>query len=78
MSVPLKSLEVGKCYLMETGHVRRVVRIMPDGRIQYEHRVGHVVPRIWKAGIQDGRSFAVTIEREVPWDWTPEADEALR
>ncbi len=74
MSIPPESIRVGKCYLMETGHVRRVVRIMPDGRIQYEHRVAYAVPRIWKTGIQEGRSFAFMAEREVACDWTPDGD----
>ncbi len=74
MSIPPESLEVGKCYLLNTGHVRRVIRIMPDGRVQFEHRMGHT-PTGWKTGIQEGRSFAFMIEREVPCDWTPETDE---
>ncbi len=74
MSVPPESIEVGKCYLMETGQVRRILRIMPDGRFQYEHRMGYSAPKAWKSGIQSGRSFAATVEREVPCDWTPEKE----
>ncbi len=75
MSVPPESIEVGKCYLMETGHVRQVRRIMPDGRVQFESRVGHQRnPGAWKPGMQSGRSFADLIEREVPCDWTPERE----
>ncbi len=79
MSVPPESIEAGKCYLMETGHVRRVMRLMPDGRVQFESRMGHQRnPGAWRSGMQDGRSFALLAEREVPCDWTPETDQAKR
>ncbi len=78
MTIPLKSIAVGKCYLTDTGHVRRVLRLTPIGRIQFEVRAGHVMPKIWRIGIQDGRSFASQAEREVPCDWTPEMGEAKR
>ncbi len=79
MGVPPESIEAGKCYLTTSGHVRRVVRIMPDGRIQFEHRSGSTGRGFgWKVGIQDGRSFTSMIEREVPCDWTSETDEAER
>ena len=75
MSVPPESLQVGKCYLMEGGYVRRVVRLMPDGRIQVEHRSGSSGKGSgWKPGMQDGRSFASQVEREVPCDWTPKRE----
>ncbi len=35
--------------------------------------MGHT-PTGWKTGIQEGRSFAFVIEREVPCDWTPEME----
>ena len=81
MSIPPESIEAGKCYLVRTGRadqpqgVRRVIRIMPDGRIQFEHRIGSVTALGWKVGIQDARSFAFMAVREVPCDWMPEADE---
>ncbi len=84
MALPAESIEVGKCYLVRTGQrdqpkgVRRIVRIMPDGRIQFEHRIGPAGAVGWKVGIQDARSFAFLLEREVPCDWTPETDEANR
>ena len=76
MTIPPESIAVGKCYLMETGHVRRVTRMLPGGRAQFERRAAHLLPKVWKADVQDLRSFAATVEREVPCDWTPEADEA--
>jgi hypothetical protein len=41
MSIPPESIAIGKCYLMETGHVRRVTRMGSKGRIQYMQRMGH-------------------------------------
>jgi hypothetical protein len=80
VSIPPESIEVGKCYLVRTGRydqpqgVRRVVRIMPDGRIQIEHRIASSKGVAWKGAIQDVRSFSVMAEREVPCDWTPGRD----
>jgi hypothetical protein len=74
VSLPPESIHVGKRYLLNTGHIRRVIRIMPDGRIQFEHRMGHTVGS-WRIGIQEGRSFAFMVEREVPCDWVPETGE---
>ncbi len=74
MSVPPESIRAGQCYLTETGQIRRVLRVLPDGRVQYEYR-GAANPQIrWKDGIQDRRSFAFLVEREVPCDWSPEGD----
>ena len=76
VTAPPDRVQPGKCYLLETGHVRRVIRLMPDGRVQYEGRVGHQrAPGAWRPGMQDIRSFAFLIEREVPCDWSPETDE---
>ncbi len=69
-----ESIQTGPCYLTGDAHVRRVVRIMSDGRIQYEWRGRH--RRRWKSGILDQREFALAAERSVPCDWTPESDEA--
>jgi transcriptional regulator with XRE-family HTH domain len=75
VTIPFESIEAGKCYLMKTGQLRRVVRLMPNGQIQYEHRPPHQPnAKSWKPGMQSGRSFADLIEREVPFDWTPETD----
>ena len=75
MSVPPKSIHVGQCYLTNLGRIYRVKRIMPDGRVQYEHRPAHVVRKLWKSGMVNGQSFKAIIERPVPCDWTPEMDE---
>ncbi len=74
MALPLENIEVGKCYLTNTGQVRRVVRILPDGRVQFDYRYGAtVLKRQWPSNILDGRSFALLVQREVPCDWTPGA-----
>ncbi len=77
MTIPPESVEVGRCYLGDSGQVRRVVRLWPDGRVQYETRSRYQRnAKTWKPGLLDGQAFAATVEREVPCDWTPEADEA--
>ncbi len=76
MSIPPESIEVGRCYLTDGGRIRRVIRLMPDGRVQFEHRGARLLQKApWVTGMQEMRSFAFQIEREVPCDWTPEADE---
>ncbi len=82
MSVPPEHIQVGKCYLVQAERskqslgVRRVVRIMADGRVQFEHRPARQVNAgAWKPGMQEARSFAIQILREVSSDWIPDADE---
>ncbi len=73
MSIPPESIEVGKCYLGDNGQVRRVVRIWPDGRVQYETRsapLSHA--KTWKPGMLQVSDFASSVQREVPCDWAPE------
>lgn len=72
MPLAPRSIQVGKCYLTDGNIVRRVVRILSDGRTQYEWRGGHRTK--WKAGILSGREFAQGAEREVPCDWMPERE----
>ena len=74
MPVPPESIEIGRCYLTETGQVRRVVRFMGDGRVQYEERSAHILQKTWTVGMQCTRFFADLVEREVPSHWTPEED----
>ncbi len=77
MSIPLKSVEVGKCYLTNAGRVWRIVQFVPDGRILYEHRPGHVhQTKNWKPGMLTGPLVETLLEREVPSDWSPETDKA--
>jgi hypothetical protein len=52
------------------------MRVLPDGRVQYEARGGAVARAFnWRTDILDLRSFAFSVERPVPCDWTPETDE---
>ena len=66
-------IEVGKCYLTDAASVRRVVAVHPDGRVQYEWRLGH--RKTWKVGILSLREFAAAAEREVPCDWMRDGNE---
>jgi hypothetical protein len=55
LSIPLESVEVGKCYLIGAKHVWRVVSILPDGRIQFEARLGYQTnATIWNFGTVEG------------------------
>ena len=76
MTIPPESIENGKCYLGDNGKVWRVVRIWPDGRIQFEFRARtRRDAKVWKPGMLDGSSFAALVQREVPCYWTPKRDE---
>lgn len=78
MALPPVSLEVGKCYLTNTGQVRRVIQILTDGRVQFERRAQSTKSGsgwAWVPSIADRRAFALLVEREVPCDWTPEPEE---
>ena len=49
--ITVSALKVGKCYLTNTGRVWRIINLLPDGRILYEHRPGHVphmINKVWK------------------------------
>ncbi len=75
MSIPPESIQVGQCYLMDTGRIRRVTELLP-GRVRFQQRRAD---RDWRTGnvdIVDIRSFAFMVERLVPCDWTLESDEA--
>jgi hypothetical protein len=60
VSLSPESIKVGQCYLTE-GHLRRVVAVLPDRRVQYEWRGG--VRTKWKPGILTVREFALAAER---------------
>ena len=83
VSIPPESIEVGKCYLATTARsgaitrmVRRVTRILTDGRIQFEQRRGPIEPgRPWpRGGTLSLRDFGLAAQREVPCDWMPERE----
>ncbi len=75
MTVPPESIEVGKCYLTRSGEIRRVLLILPHGPVHYEARRAAILQAFgWHEGVLELALFAALIEREVPCDWTPEAD----
>ena len=72
MDISLESIQIGQCYLTQDGEVRRVLGLTAEKRVHYEYwRVGKRAFRNWKPGIEDLRSFALSLERPVPNDWTP-------
>ncbi len=79
MSVPLESVEVGKCYLIETGEVRQVVAVLLDGRVLFAHPpTRRLDPGTRLLGSRGLHTFSAQAVRQVPWDWTPERDETSR
>ena len=77
MGLPPESIQIGRCYLSEEGRVRRVVGFWPAGWVQYRYRSATPYKRsAWRSGRLSLQMFAATLVREVPCDWTPEADEA--
>ena len=76
MPVAPETLKVGQCYLTHSGFVRRVLDLS-DERVRYEQRrgpvrEGHPWPRTQVIAVS---VFARKVERPVPCDWTPEAEE---
>ena len=45
---------------------------MPDGRVQYEHRSHNTLVETQKPGMLTTMPAEVSVEREVPCDWTGE------
>ena len=75
MSIPVSEVEIGKCYLTNAGRVWRIVGLLSNGRILYEHRAGHLhQARTWKPGVLTGPLVETVLECEVPCDWSPETD----
>ena len=71
MSIPPESIQVGQCYLMLDGEVRRVLRLLPNEGVHYESRAGVIVEAFgWKAGVLALSAFAALVDRPVPCDWT--------
>ena len=75
MPIPPESIQVDRCYLTEGGSVRRVTSTGSDGLVRYTERIG-AGPWLYNGTKQRRRQvFAAAVEREVPCDWHPEADE---
>jgi len=79
MSIAPDSIQVGQCYLTLSGYVRRVIALHP-GRVRYETRANAAkhVRWAWKPGIVGLKTFAATVERPVPCDWTPDTGDKGR
>ena len=74
MSILPETIQVGRCYLTTDGRVRRVLETGPE-RVRYSYRSFPADPRrTWRSGVLSIEVFAATVEREVPCDWTPEAE----
>ena len=76
MSVPPESIEVGKCYLDARYRVLHVTHVTRDGRVRFKHQDARpAMVDAWWAGMSSLREFASQTVRQVPCDWSPEADE---
>ena len=73
MPLQPESIQVGQCYLMDTGRIWRVTELLP-GRVRYQQRRRDLVWVSDSRDILDIRSFAALVEQPVPCDWTPETD----
>ncbi len=75
MSVPPESIHVGQCYLSDTGKVRRVLNILPDGRVQFEARNrSNSTGQRWKLDIMCLEAFATSTEQPIRCDWVQGED----
>ena len=76
MSIPPESLKPDRCYLTESGSIRKVTSTGSDGTVRYTERVG-AGPWVYGGTKQRRkRVFAAAVLREVPCDWMPEMDGA--
>ncbi len=74
MSIDLKSIAVGQCYLTRSGFVRRVVSVA-EGQVKADHRRGPIPEkgRPWpRTIVLPLAQFTSTAERPVPCDWNPQ------
>lgn len=77
MIVSFGSIEVGKCYLTRDGQIIRVLQFLSDGDLVYATRAGRRGGQfIWAGAVMSVGNLLISIEREVPCDWVPEANEA--
>ncbi len=76
MSIAPETITIGQYYLTRSGQVRRV-RAITEGRVLFDNRRRSPKgPRwIWYPSILDLQVFAAAVERPVPEEWTPEANE---
>ena len=76
MGVAAESIQIGQCYLSDTGKIRRVLNILPDGRVQFEarNRTDRTGLRS-KLDIMSAEAFAASTERPIRCDWVRGEDE---
>ena len=67
VSIPPENIQVGQCYLLGTGRIRRVTELLP-GRVRCQQRRADGAWRIGNVDIVNIRSFAFMVERPVPCD----------
>ena len=71
-----ESIQIGQCYLSDTGKIRLVLNILPDGRVQFEarNRTDRTGLRS-KLDIMSTEAFAASTERPIRCDWVRGEDE---
>ena len=76
MGVAPESIQIGQCYLSDTGKIRLVLNILPDGRVQFEarNRTDRTGLRS-KLDIMSAEAFAASTERPIRCDWVHGEDE---
>ena len=76
MSIPPEGIQIVQCYLSDTGKIRRVLNILPDGRVQFEarNRTDRTGLRS-KLDIMSAEAFAASTERPIRCDWVRGEDE---
>lgn len=75
MTISPKDIEVGRCYLMEDGSIRRVTSTGSDGLVRYWERVGPELRLGTGTKKRRRHDFADQALREVPCDWAPDGEE---
>lgn len=77
-----KSLRSGQCYLIDTPAGPRVCQITAifwNESLKYRHRPAYGTPPArWPLARTSLQAFAALAAREVPCDWTLDADEGGR
>ncbi len=80
MTISPESIQVGKCYLADrrqSPQVWQVTTIFADGRLEYKNRpVNPELSQRLRSARTSLQLFASGIDRKVPCDWSPGADEA--
>jgi len=72
MSVEIKSIKIGRCFVTRRGQVRKVINI-EDGKVEYQTRGSKNVD-LWNPGSTKAKrptleKFASDVDRAVRCDW---------